>query len=322
MEENEQIKFVCDSCQFEADTKAQLSSHKENSHINRCSLCDFETDDKILLIEHNKTGHTKVLFACKQCDFDCEKKELLAEHNREVHIEHEVRLEMFKCSQCDYTSKRKKDIVSHRKEAHVTVLYQCDKCDITVESKKILKEHMKNDHDDNIVRDFQCHLCTYKGVTAASLEQHKRMKHTGNKEKENYNNRDLDSGEDNFEEVKKRGFKKNDNHGNGNLGGFSKSEKRSYCTYWNRGICSFGDRCRNLHEEIQFCRYDRGCRNERCGFFHTGSQSSSSPSPSSSSSFLARGRRTQFRFRAEEFPQIGSRSRGFRKHHQQQNQRR
>ena len=135
---------------------------------------------------------------------------------------------------------------------------------------------------------------------------------------DNLNGRNFEDGkENNFEEVKRRGFKKVENRGR--PVGYPRMERKrnGFCSYWNRGTCSFGDFCRNLHEEIPYCRFDRSCRNEHCEYFHSETKSTFYQSPSSSSSFLARGNRAHFRFRQEEFPQMGSRSRGF---NQQQNQ--
>ena len=118
-----------------------------------------------------------------------------------------------------------------------------------------------------------------------------------------------------FQEVNRRGFKRPENVNN--FGGFSRNEIRRnvVCSFWMRGICSFGDSCRNLHEEIPFCQFDGRCRNPNCQFLHSQAKPNSSspnfPSSSSSSSpsFLSRGARNNFRFRAEDFPRMEPRGR-------------
>ena len=64
VEENQQIKFICDQCKVETNTKEELHKHKEIHHLNQCNMCEYKTNDKTLLKEHKKTSHEKVIFAC------------------------------------------------------------------------------------------------------------------------------------------------------------------------------------------------------------------------------------------------------------------
>ena len=64
---NQTIKFLCDICDHEANSKNALDTHHMDMHkmTHKCNICTFKTDKKDELKKHKTCSHREIMFKCK-----------------------------------------------------------------------------------------------------------------------------------------------------------------------------------------------------------------------------------------------------------------
>ena len=138
------------------------------------------------------------------------------------------------CEFCDYESVSENNLMKHEADVHMRTKrqYVCHECKETFENSRMKDEHIKNYHQRS---KFLCDMCDYNATSDALLRTHLEKNHK-------------------FTRVNRKRC------------GYSKEERETNgpCFYWNKGNCTFEDRCRFSHIEFSFCRYDGFCRNSRC----------------------------------------------------------
>ena len=294
-----EVKFVCDECDLECNSKEELRKHKSEVHKGltefRCELCNVSCEDEKELMTHKKSDHGQVTHKCETCLFEADTKAKLKKHVEQVHESVDVVIETVQKS---------------------SIVYKCDQCEFPAEAKDILKAHTQEHKERINVGSFNCTGCNYIGIRKDSLEQHMRMKHVNentplkyvcdfydqesvseiylkkheqdvhkitkqtsierNKKTEKvteqnfqcdicpfvaHNDKDLNrhlENEHSFTKVNRRKIYTNEER-----------KQNGICFHWNNGYCQFQELCRFAHEEIPQCYFDVQCRRQNCRFFHT-----------------------------------------------------
>ena len=171
-----EIKYVCKSCDYEAESKEKLNEHKNDNHVAeirqnepecislQCTHCDWTTIDKSELEVHVK-GHIECAsFSCTLCDNIFDTKLLLDAHHESTHST--------KCPKCNLTFIDKVAFSKHVERDHAP---KCTVCDIQFSSKTELETHMNKDHGTSSPNT--CTICSEICETQETLNQHKQEKH-------------------------------------------------------------------------------------------------------------------------------------------------
>ena len=129
-----------------------------------------------------------------------------------------------------------------RKQSPGSVKIPCDICDFVAASTRMYIKHIESKHQskekDNSNTEYclPCEKCKFVAKTEEEFKCHLERIHSL-KVKEN------------MQETRK-------------------NSKAKLCVYWNRGHCSFNQKCKNVHEEIPACRFQTRCNRSDCKFWH------------------------------------------------------
>ena len=85
--------------------------HEQSVHGSRkylCNSCNFQANTADDLRTHQKSVHIKGKFKCDQCDIDFSHKESNSKHKH--YIQKKI---VYPCSQCDYLTNQKKHLKVH-----------------------------------------------------------------------------------------------------------------------------------------------------------------------------------------------------------------
>ena len=180
--------FLCDSCEYKANTKRKLKRHVENSHTStnvktfHCNDCNSNFRN---LKQHIINVHGEKIHKCDQCDYIGKSRKYLSEHVVGVHGEKTIM-----CNMCDYKAKYKATLSIHIENVHLNLrkkclfcgkemrkteiqkhvrlfhsneekTLQCSMCDIKFLIQRDLNAHFKRTHEKE-VQTFECHTCTFK----------------------------------------------------------------------------------------------------------------------------------------------------------------
>ena len=196
----------------------------------------------------------------------------------------------FKCELCDFSSDTQSSLYMHESDIHKKSKYQCSLCSTYFTKPENLDVHKFNKHNIGV---YPCNDCGYKATSLTVLDDHIENEHVHMKRDKNVDIRDLSNRipcdpyhPSHTSECCDRSFN-------------SKEEKRSrgQCKYWSQGRCFKGTSCRFAH--IELCRFQDKCLNyEYCGYLHYSEQKIKT--------FLEPRLKSQFTYRKEDFPPLGS----------------
>ena len=183
--------------------------------------------------EETQGGTSSVLFACDKCEYRTSMENRLNQHKNNKHV-----TEIIPCEFCKYKgsleefavhmknthnnppcsngNKNSEHSNENRKQTTQNVRIPCDICDFVASSTRMYTKHIESKHQPKVVNNsnemcLPCEKCSF--VAKTEFKCHLEERH-GLKVKE---------------ETK--------NNSSGKL-----------CIYWNRGHCSFNQKCKFVHE--------------------------------------------------------------------------
>ena len=172
--------------------------------------------------QHNSDKHEvrqpKTYF-CNICDAKYTDQNSLKDH-KQVHIK------KHKCKDCLYKANSDKELNEHIARRHAEK-YECEWCDFVTHSKANISEHERKDH--NITKNkktYKCQKCENIYRYETDLVSHIEEAHSPKP----------------FRATTRQGFS------------YDERRKNGFCRFWNHTECSFGERCKFLHEEAPHCR--------------------------------------------------------------------
>ena len=164
------VRFLCEECEHEASSKADLDAHITITHkiFYHCKVCTFKAESINQLMKHKAESHSKTVWKCKSCQYEAGSKEILSKHVDDVHDSIEVVIE--------------EDAIGEESSKD-TVVYQCNQCEFQSKDKKDLTDHRQKQHKPKVtLGSFKCIHCNYVGVKQEHMQQHLRMKHENKKQ--------------------------------------------------------------------------------------------------------------------------------------------
>ena len=128
-----------------------------------------------------------------------------------------------------------------RKQSSGSVKIPCDICSFVAASPRMYIKHIESKHQPQGKNNSEeyclpCEKCKFVAKTEEEFKYHLERIHNL-KVKEN------------LQETRT-------------------NSKGKLCIYWNRGHCSFNQKCKNVHEEIPACRYQTRCNRSDCKYWH------------------------------------------------------
>ena len=157
-ETHNSISFECDECQFKTKDKMELTEHKETLTPLSCAICKFETRNLSELEEH-RSKHMQRL-CCMECNFQTTCSEDLVSH-QSSHIK------ILSCTKCSYKTINNDDLAMHM-DKHGT---KCDQCSYHAIHKRDLNRHKRTMHMQE--QRFNCDLCAYTANSSDQFKVHK-----------------------------------------------------------------------------------------------------------------------------------------------------
>jgi len=196
----EDRKYFCSNCDFSAQKKYMIVTHKQEEHggiTYSCDICSETFSTKKYHDVHIKSIHEGVVWQCKECG-----KIMQDEHNLKIHKKNNgactlcafsscwrsLRKHMqtvhnnlyhngvFNCDQCDFVSQTWKNVQRHIKSYHKAEHLICDQCPYKTTRIFQLKKHTDKIHMGIKEETSKCHIC-FKTVVAKSLKMHIRLYH-------------------------------------------------------------------------------------------------------------------------------------------------
>jgi len=177
---HEELKFICDFCDFKTAHRKDVESHKNQEHhgwklLRRrkqftCDQCDFVSPRKESLAFHKRKEHG-VTYPCSECD-----KVYLTSEKLEVHINYAHDKRIYQCDLCAYQTNNKWTIRNHHKLKHTDEQFYCDQCQFISKTKTSLRLHVEAKHEG---KRFYCEQCEYSAQYSGGLNRHIKMVHEG-----------------------------------------------------------------------------------------------------------------------------------------------
>ena len=81
-------KYLCNSCNFQANTADDLRTHQKSVHIKgkfKCDQCDIDFSHKESISKHKESIQEKIMYPCSQCDYQSNWKENLKVHTVSIY---------------------------------------------------------------------------------------------------------------------------------------------------------------------------------------------------------------------------------------------
>jgi len=168
-------EYPCDICEeHTAKSKQKLRKHKQKIHNVyegklHCDQCEFRADKRFEIKSHRIKEH----------DIDDNLpylKDKVQIKDSQFRQRHTIEGQTMKCPECDFTHTNVSTLKMHIKLDHIGFRFKCDVCNWKGRSKKSVERHVKAVHEK--VR-FKCDLCEYEGTSAKYVQMHKESKHMG-----------------------------------------------------------------------------------------------------------------------------------------------
>jgi len=145
---NNDAKFKCELCHYEAPSNSDLNTHINfihNEYVDyKCDRCDYKAARPSNLQHHIQVIHG-MKHHCKHCKYETP---TISELNSHVNFSHETKnakVSMFKCNKCVYETNNAGNFLRHE-TYHQHKWHSCSKCEFQTQSSALLKEHMKDEH--------------------------------------------------------------------------------------------------------------------------------------------------------------------------------
>jgi len=128
---------------FNADfaAKIEIPNNKNENGKYPCDQCDYEATVLGSLKSHVLAKHTAIRFECDQCDYRATQKGSLKRHKASIHEGIK-----YSCDQCEYKALTLGTLKSHKEAKHDGVKYNCDMCEYQATQRSSLKRHQRNIH--------------------------------------------------------------------------------------------------------------------------------------------------------------------------------
>ena len=130
------------------------------------------------------------------------------------------------------------------------------------------KKNKKNRNKDDV--SIPCDLCDFKSISAEDFIDHIEKKHQ--KKSEHTNAKKYTCNRCDFVSSSEDSFKKHLEMAHRlNVGGFTKvsyTKPKQLCIQWNRGRCTYDQRCKYVHEQMTACTFGARCARMDCRFWH------------------------------------------------------
>lgn len=183
--ENSKGVYICNECNFEAETMMCLVSHQARFHLNtggfKCSECSTYYETSGLLKQHVTSMHRNVTHDCKYCDKKYLNKRSLDRHTKNHHKFHMTPLE-FQCVICnayfDTLIEMEDHFVVHY--ASPSSKFSCDYCDCKFPTYAAKHKHSDLEH----MIEIECGICHIVLPTEEAMDKHNISVHQPQK-KEN-----------------------------------------------------------------------------------------------------------------------------------------
>ena len=197
---NENVwNYKCPDCNYRAKRKASLEYHMKYTHrpdsvpdpmkcmkLQNCKMCTFSGNSRGLKM-HIKAFHDNIKdFKCPLCAYKTAYKYEINRHVKRIHD----KIKDFKCHLCTYATSRNSDLNRHINMRHnqKTQVYSTDLQrnpsfigDTTDDCNRIKITRVSSLNDD-CIRPFKCHVCTYKAKQPVHLKHHIKAVHERIKE--------------------------------------------------------------------------------------------------------------------------------------------
>ena len=187
-EENEdddqqsEMAFYCDQCDFTSKRKNHLRSHKLIKHEGvryDCDRCEFRATTRSILRQHIQSIHEGIRYQCDLCTFSSTKKREVRVHKESIHDikpEKDAQRSSYECDLCESVFKNKSSLTDHLNYKHVGIKYPCDKCDFKAARKSNLRAHNLSKHSNE---KLLCDECSFQTSLPKQLKLHKLTSHGG-----------------------------------------------------------------------------------------------------------------------------------------------
>ena len=137
-------KFACDQCKFEAVTRYDIKRHKNGVHLGlkyKCTECTIEYANEDQIKAHIDFVHNGNFNICNICEMKFEQPRNLKTHIKRIHEGLVI-----KCKECDKTFRNSSAMNYHVQKEHRDVTHACDQCKYSTKVRKNLKYHKERKH--------------------------------------------------------------------------------------------------------------------------------------------------------------------------------
>ena len=141
---DEDVKYACSWCEYQATTLRNLNRHKRAVHVGikySCNRCEYQTRVLGTLKRHKQCRHEGVKYPCNQCDYQAKEPGYLSRHKKSKHEGIK-----YSCDECEYQATLQSSLNKHRQALHEGVAYSCDQCVYFATQKSSLGTHKKRKH--------------------------------------------------------------------------------------------------------------------------------------------------------------------------------
>ena len=187
--------FQCRLCSESLKSRTAYLQHLRSKHDDKIFKCSYDgcnfisVQDKKAINSHMWNFHKEAAVkklnpgepaTCEKCGRTFPNSggllnHLIMEHNTSSAGQAEAH-----CPECDEPFGSKRDMQDHIDEVHLKLSYDCDKCGKVFKGRHGLKQHLMKVHEKEKCR-VQCEMCAEWVPNKESLDNHVRIRHTGEK---------------------------------------------------------------------------------------------------------------------------------------------
>ena len=162
----------------EQRNQSEVPSYEKNKQqkLFNCSYCDKSYTAHHHWKIHEKMHTEGLPYSCKNCDFTSRTRQSLKIHEL---AKHDNREKQFSCRFCPKLFLKFKSVKPHEKTHSGIRPYPCSYCEKRFTQLHRVKEHERIHTGE---KPFSCKSCDYKSRAASTLRIHKILKHSGDKE--------------------------------------------------------------------------------------------------------------------------------------------
>ena len=124
-------------------------------------------------------GDNKQKYKCSECE-----SLFPSDSSLRYHIEKDHQNIRWSCDKCDKVLFTKSGLREHVRSAHEKMRFKCDICGVTNRTERAIRKHKTTVHDKITRYSCQHENCGFKSYDQASLNNHVKMVHEGNKKKD------------------------------------------------------------------------------------------------------------------------------------------